>query len=63
MRYLFTFIWSFLLAQMLTYVVSSMNGSSFNLGTGFILSIIFTLLVFVMGAIIPNEPSHEESAH
>jgi len=40
-----------------------MNGSSFNLGTGFILSIIFTLLVFVMGAIIPNEPSHEESAH
>lgn len=63
MRYLFTFFWSFLLAQMLTYVVSSMNGSSFNLGTGFILSIIFTVLVFVLGAVIPNDPKHEESAH
>ncbi|GKU81775.1 YjzD family protein [Niallia sp. NCCP-28] len=63
MRYLFTFIWSFLLAQMLTYVVSSMNGSSFSLSTGFILSIIFTVLVFVLGAIIPNEPNREESAH
>ncbi|PKG25522.1 YjzD family protein [Niallia nealsonii] len=63
MRYLFTFIWSFLLAQMLTYVVSSMNGNSFSLGTGFILSIIFTVLVFVLGAIIPNEPNHKESAH
>ncbi len=59
MRYLVTFFWAFLLSQMLTYVISSMNGNTFNFNTGVILSIIFTVLTILMSAIIPNDKNHE----
>lgn len=56
MRFFWTFFWSFLLVQMLTYVVSSMNGAAFDFKLGAIVSIGVTILVFVISAIIPNEP-------
>ncbi|PLT33860.1 YjzD family protein [Bacillus sp. V5-8f] len=56
MRYLWTVIWSFILTHMLTYVVSSMLGSSYNLNTANTLSVAVAVLIFVVTAIIPDEP-------
>jgi hypothetical protein len=59
MRYFWTFFWTFLLVEMLTYVVSSMNGVAFDVKMGAILSIAVTILIFIASAIIPNEPANE----
>ncbi|WHY78966.1 YjzD family protein [Neobacillus sp. WH10] len=57
MRYFWTFFWSFLLVQMLTYVVSSMTpGAKFEFIPGAIVSVGVTILIFIASAIIPNEP-------
>ncbi|WP_376766229.1 YjzD family protein [Bacillus haikouensis] len=55
-RFFWTFFWAFLLTQMLTYVVSSMNGLTYHFETGLILSIGITILIFVITLIIPNDP-------
>ncbi|XJZ28171.1 YjzD family protein [Bacillota bacterium Lsc_1132] len=57
MRYFWTFFWAFLLTQMLTYVVSSMIGTAYKFETGAILGIVLTAFVFVISAVIPNEPA------
>lgn len=59
MQYIVTFIWSFLLVSMLNYVVSAVIGVPFDFQTGAILSVVFSVLIFVIGAIIPNEPTPE----
>ncbi|WP_413302070.1 YjzD family protein [Bacillus sp. 1P10SD] len=56
MQYFWTFFWSFLLVQMLTYVISSMSGVSFDFATGSIAAVVVTILIFVVSAVIPNEP-------
>jgi hypothetical protein len=57
-RFFWTFFWSFLLVQMLTYVVSSMTpGAKFEFMPGVIVSVGVTLLIYVAAALIPNEPA------
>ncbi|MGG1676594.1 DUF2929 family protein [Neobacillus sp. NRS-1170] len=56
MRFFWTFFWLFLLVQMLTYVVSSMNGVAFDVKVGSILAVAVTILVYVVSSLIPNEP-------
>lgn len=56
MRFFWTFFWLFLLVQMLTYVVGSMNGVAFDMKLGTILAVAVTILVFVVSSVIPNEP-------
>ncbi|GLC87748.1 YjzD family protein [Lysinibacillus piscis] len=63
MQYIVTFIWSFLLVSMLNYVVSSVLGVDFDFQTGAITSVVFAILIFVIGAIIPNDPTPEASEH
>ena len=63
MRYIVTFIWSFLLVSMLNYVVSSVLGAPFDFKTGAILSVVFSILVFIIGAILPNDPVPEAADH
>ncbi|WP_306471875.1 YjzD family protein [Bacillus sp. AFS015802] len=48
--------WAFALSEMLTYVVSSMNGIKFHFETGLILTVCFAVLVFLITLVIPNEP-------
>ena len=59
MRFLVTFFWSFLLMQMITYVVSSMAGAGYSFTTGVIISVIVSLLVFVLTTVLPNEEPAE----
>ncbi|WP_312095537.1 YjzD family protein [Niallia sp.] len=58
-----TIFWTFLLSQMLVYVVGSMNGVPFNFSMGLILTAVFSVLVFILSALIPDEPTHEEGSH
>lgn len=61
MRYFWTLFWTFLLVQMLSYVVTSMIGVEFHFETGAIIGVIATVLIFVIGAVLPNEPSGHET--
>lgn len=63
MQYIATFFWSFLLVTMLNYVVSSVLGAGFDFVTGAIISLIFSVLVLIVTAIIPNEPTPEAEHH
>lgn len=63
MQYIMTFFWSFLLVSMLNYVVSSVQNVPFNFVDGAIVSVAFSVLVLVIGAIIPNEPVADADHH
>jgi hypothetical protein len=56
MRYFWTFFWTFLLVQMASYVISSMQGGTYEFGTSTIVSVIAVVLIFIIGELIPNEP-------
>ncbi|MBM7693969.1 hypothetical protein JOC77_003413 [Peribacillus deserti] len=57
MKVFWTFFWTFLLVQMLTYVVSAMNGVKPDFAQGAILGVVVTVLILIVGAIIPDEPA------
>ncbi|ALF09821.1 MULTISPECIES: YjzD family protein [Parageobacillus] len=57
MRLFWTFFWTFLLVQMATYVMGSMQGIGYNFTTGALLGVIVTVLVVVVAALIPDEPA------
>lgn len=59
MRYFWSLFWGFLLVQMVTYVVSSMLGTPYNVKTGTILTIFVVAFVYMISALIPNEPSEK----
>lgn len=63
MKYFWTLFWTFALVQMSTYVGSSMIGTEYDFITGSILGIIATILILIVPAIIPNEPSGKEGLH
>lgn len=54
-----TFFWTFILAHMLTYVVSSMIGATYDFTTGTILGIAAPILIMIIPAIIPEGPAKE----
>jgi len=56
MRYISTFVWAFLLVTMLNYVVGSIANVPFDFATGAIISVIFTVLVTLLGESIPEGP-------
>ena len=63
MQYIITFVWSFLLISMLNYVVSSVLNVPFDFMTGVIVSVAFAVLVFIIAAIIPNDPAEHAEHH
>ncbi len=63
MQYIITFFWSFLLVTMLNYVVSSVMGVEFNFVAGAVISLVFSVLIFIIAAVIPNEPVAEAAHH
>lgn len=63
MRYTWTFFWVFLLIHMTTYVVSSMGGAAYDFMQATIISVIATIFVYIVAAIIPNEPVEDSHQH
>ena len=60
MKYIMTLIWSVILVSMLNYVVSSVQNVDFVLSNGLIMSIPVAIMIFIISAIIPNEPTTSE---
>ncbi|MFT4412520.1 YjzD family protein [Fredinandcohnia humi] len=56
MRYFWTFFWTFLLIQMASYVIGSMQGATYEFATASVVAVIVTALIIILGAVIPNEP-------
>ncbi|MCM3595253.1 MULTISPECIES: YjzD family protein [Bacillaceae] len=54
MRYFWTFFWTFLLMQMMAYVVSSMTGVAYNFVTASILAVVATVLILILGEVVPD---------
>ncbi|MBD7938062.1 YjzD family protein [Cytobacillus sp. FSL W7-1323] len=63
MQYIWTFIWTFLLMNMVTYVVSNMNGVSYDLQTATVLSVVVSILLYILAAVIPAAPEEKEGLH
>ncbi|MBM7659776.1 hypothetical protein JOC85_000543 [Bacillus mesophilus] len=56
MRYVWTFFWSFLLIQMVLYVVNSMQGGTYDFAQGTVIAVVFSILIFILGdALVPKE--------
>ncbi|MGO1057969.1 YjzD family protein [Planococcus sp. FY231025] len=60
MQYIGTFVWSFLLISLLNYVVSAVQNVHFDFMLGVYLSLAVSILVFVLGALIPEGPAPEK---
>ncbi|GGA18133.1 YjzD family protein [Psychrobacillus lasiicapitis] len=60
MHYIMTFIWSAILVTMLNYVVSSVQNVEFVFKDGLIMSIPVAIMIFIITAIIPNDPLPKE---
>lgn len=61
MQYIVTFLWSFLLITMLNYVVSSVLGVDFVFATGVIISVVFSIVIILISAVLPSQPDHAEN--
>ncbi len=59
MRYFWSLFWGFLLVQMLTYVISSMIGTTYDFKIGTILTVVAVVMVYLISAVIPNEPAEK----
>ncbi|AQU80037.1 YjzD family protein [Planococcus faecalis] len=60
MQYIGTFFWSFLLISLVNYVVSAVQNVPFDFMVGVYISIVFSILIFVMVAVIPSELTPEK---
>ncbi|MGR5996739.1 YjzD family protein [Bacillus cereus] len=57
MRFIWALIWSFLLVHMMSYVIGSMTGGTYDFNQASIFSSCScTVLVLAISAAIPNEP-------
>ncbi|WP_342600428.1 YjzD family protein [Psychrobacillus sp. FSL H8-0483] len=60
MKYIMTLIWSVILVSMLNYVVSSVQNVPFEVVNGLIMSVPVAIMIFIISAIIPNDPVASE---
>lgn len=62
MQVIFGFVWSFLLVQMASYVISSMTGGTYDFQQATIISFVVGIIVMLLSVFIPNEPVEQQSA-
>ncbi|EIT84578.1 hypothetical protein A374_14660 [Fictibacillus macauensis ZFHKF-1] len=55
MRYIWTLIWSLLLSNMAFYVLSSMQGGTFDFKQASIFGVVFAVFIFILSFAIPNK--------
>lgn len=56
MKYIITIVWTVILVSMLNYVVSSVQNVEFVLENGLIMAVPAVIMIFIIGAVIPNDP-------
>jgi predicted PurR-regulated permease PerM len=55
MRFFWTLFWAMLLSNMMNYVIANMQGINYNFQLATIVAVVFSVVIFVIGAIIPDE--------
>ncbi|WP_318246758.1 YjzD family protein [Bacillus norwichensis] len=60
MRFIMMIFWTLLLVNMLMYVAGSMIGSSYDFGTATTLGVFAVILIFIISALIPAQPTEEQ---
>ncbi|WP_420835800.1 YjzD family protein [Bacillus weihaiensis] len=63
LRFLWTFIWGFLLIHMASYVVNSMSGGHYDFMTATVLSVIAIVVIILIAQVIPSEPAADHDHH
>ncbi|AQQ53922.1 YjzD family protein [Planococcus lenghuensis] len=63
MAYIMTFVWSALLISMVNYVVSAIQGVPFDFMWGIYMSLIVSVLVFLIAALIPGNLAPGKDHH
>jgi len=48
---------------MLTYVVGSMSGMAFDLTTAGILTVVAVVVIYIISAVLPDDPKSDHAAH
>ncbi|MBF9298286.1 MULTISPECIES: YjzD family protein [Mammaliicoccus] len=63
MQYILTFIWAFLLSQMINFVLHSLGGSdeALNFVSPTIYAIIFTVVIILLDALVGKSSSGKQS--
>ncbi|MFX3624107.1 MAG: YjzD family protein [Ectobacillus sp.] len=59
MQFIWTFIWSFALVQMASYVISSMGSGTYDFTQATIMSVVVLVLIVAISALVPNEPTEQ----
>jgi Protein of unknown function (DUF2929) len=62
-RFFLTFFWTLLLINMTSYVVNSMTGGQYDFMSATILSVVATLVIFLIAKVIPIETAAEPEHH
>ncbi|GIN97794.1 hypothetical protein J6TS1_36640 [Siminovitchia terrae] len=60
MRFIMMIFWTLLLVNMLMYVAGSMIGSSYDFETATTLGVFAVILIFIVSALIPAQPTEEQ---
>lgn len=60
MKYIMTLFWSFLLVNVLGYVVSSIQATDYSFALVSILSVIVAIIIWVIDAILPKNEAAAE---
>ncbi|MCM3610594.1 MULTISPECIES: YjzD family protein [Planomicrobium] len=60
MQFIGTLFWSALLITTLNYVVSAVQNVDFNFMSGIYMSLVVSVLIFIIGSIIPESPAPEK---
>lgn len=60
MQFIGTFFWSALLITTLNYVVSAVQNVDFNFMVGIYMSLVVSVLIFIISSIIPESPAPEK---
>ncbi|EUJ47957.1 YjzD family protein [Paenilisteria rocourtiae] len=55
MRYIITFIWVFILAQMSEYVAASVMAATYDFTMGTIMAVAISIAIFLIPVLMPKE--------
>ncbi|WP_077310237.1 DUF2929 family protein [Terribacillus halophilus] len=59
MRFIVTIIWGFVLSAVAAFVLTSMSGDPYDMSLVIVMTIIFSLGVWTVSAVLPNAEDNE----
>lgn len=59
MRFIATIIWAFVLSAVAAFVLSSMSGDPYDMSIVIVMTIIFSLAIWTLSAVLPKGEEHE----